>query len=258
MICEELKEMYELYAMGVSDDPERSEINSHLAQGCVTCTKGVKHAFETVSIIGTTAFDVAPPTRLRARVMASIRSEPAKHSFWNLPYVWMGLAAALAMVALGLWNREVGMDRSLEEARQQISALSQTQERDQSTIRRVNAALNFLNQPETRLVTTSGKAIELPPKARVFVNAKTGVLMMAGNLPKLGPGKIYEMWLIPKGGAAPVPAGLFQSDESGTAMHLRAGTVDLASTAAVAITVEPESGSAAPTTTPILVMGLSD
>ncbi len=256
MTCEELKEMYELYAMGVSDDPERDEITEHLGRGCDACTAGVKRAFETVSLIGTTAFEVAPPPRLRARVLASVSATDKPQRFWNIQYAWMGLAAGLAAVALGLWNKEVGMDRSLEEARQQIAALSQTQERDQSTVKRLQAAMTFLNEPETRLVTV-GKTIELPPKARVFVNRNSGVLMMASNLPKLSAGRIFELWLIPKGGS-PVPAGLFHADETGTAVHLRAGAMDIASTAAVAISVEPESGSTAPTTTPILVVGLTE
>ena len=255
MMCEELKEMYELYAMGVSDDPERSEIAAHLARGCNTCTQGVKLALETVSFLGSITPIVEPPARLRARVLAIAANEPKAKRFWNWQQAWMAAAAALALVSLGLWNQLIGIDRSLDEARQQVLAMTESQEKDRATIQRTRGALNFLNQPETRLVTSSGSSIELPPKARLFVNKRSGVLLMAGNLPKLGPGKIYEMWLIPKGGA-PVPAGLFQPDETGTAMHIRSGEMDIAGTAAVAISVEPESGSAAPTTTPILVMGL--
>jgi anti-sigma-K factor RskA len=80
------------------------------------------------------------------------------------------------------------------------------------------------------------------------------VLLIASNLPAAGPGKIYEMWVIPKGGA-PRPAGLFQSDGM-TGIHILRGPTDraLASGAQsiIAVTVEPEAGSAAPTTTPII------
>ena len=255
MMCEELKEMYELYAMGVSADPEKTEIAEHLSRGCKACTDGVRLAMETVSFLGALAPMVEPPARLRARVLAIAAAQPKPSRFWNWQHAWMGVAASLALVSLGLWNHMIGMDRSLDEARQQVLAMTESQERDRAIIQRARGALNFLNQAETRLVTSSGTSIELPPKARVFVNKRTGVLLMAGNLPKLGPGKIYEMWLIPKGGA-PVPAGLFQPDETGTALHLRPGEMDVASTAAVAISVEPEAGSSAPTTTPILVMGL--
>jgi anti-sigma-K factor RskA len=82
------------------------------------------------------------------------------------------------------------------------------------------------------------------------------VLFIASNLPRTPAGKIYEMWLIPKG-AKPVPAGLFQSQDDGEAMHVRTGTVDVASTAAVAVTLENEAGADQPTTTPLIVAALT-
>jgi anti-sigma-K factor RskA len=63
------------------------------------------------------------------------------------------------------------------------------------------------------------------------------------------------MWVIPKGGK-PVPAGLFQSAADGTAMHVLTGPVDVAGTAAVAVTLEPEAGVPQPTSTPIIAAGL--
>jgi anti-sigma-K factor RskA len=64
------------------------------------------------------------------------------------------------------------------------------------------------------------------------------------------------MWVIPKG-QNPLPAGLFRSDETGNAIHLQPGPVDAGSIAAVAVSVEPESGSAQPTTKPIIVAAMS-
>jgi anti-sigma-K factor RskA len=63
------------------------------------------------------------------------------------------------------------------------------------------------------------------------------------------------MWLIPKA-AKPVPAGLFQSQDDGNAMHIRPGTVDIASVAAIAVTVENQSGADQPTTQPLIVASL--
>jgi anti-sigma-K factor RskA len=60
------------------------------------------------------------------------------------------------------------------------------------------------------------------------------------------------MWVIPKGGK-PVPAGLFQSESDGTAMHIQRGSVDLSATAAVAVTMEDEAGAQEPTS-PILIV----
>jgi anti-sigma-K factor RskA len=62
------------------------------------------------------------------------------------------------------------------------------------------------------------------------------------------------MWTIPKEGA-PRPAGVFQSDMQATAMHIFSGPVD-PTLAVVAVTIEPESGSAAPTMPLVLSAGL--
>jgi anti-sigma-K factor RskA len=77
-------------------------------------------------------------------------------------------------------------------------------------------------------------------------------MLIASNLPAPAAGRAYAMWVIPKG-QSPRPAGVFRPDANGSAVHLQTGPVDLDATAAFAITEEPESGSAAPTTTPFLV-----
>ena len=84
------------------------------------------------------------------------------------------------------------------------------------------------------------------------MNPKGGVLLLASNLPAAPEGKIYEMWVIPKAGN-PVPAGLFQSDAEGTALHMQKATVDLAATKAVAVTLEPAGGVPQPTSQPLIV-----
>ncbi len=110
---------------------------------------------------------------------------------------------------------------------------------------RVLQALSFLNRPETRQVGF-GKSARHP-----YLNPSSGILLISSNLPRFDPGKIFEMWVIPKGGA-PRPAGLFKSNPDGTAVHILAGAVDLASLSAVAVTIEPEAGSPGPTSTPII------
>ncbi|MBV9268755.1 MAG: anti-sigma factor, partial [Acidobacteriaceae bacterium] len=58
-------------------------------------------------------------------------------------------------------------------------------------------------------------------------------------------------------GAAPVPAGLFRPNESGTAVHVYQEPVNIQQIAAVAVTVEPSQGSLAPTTQPFLVVPIA-
>ena len=112
---------------------------------------------------------------------------------------------------------------------------------------------------EKTLVTTEasfGGVQPKPPQGKVFVNPSRGVLLIASNLPRTPADKIYEMWIIPKA-AKPVPAGLFQSQDDGNAMHVQPGMVDVSSTAAIAVTVENQAGADQPTTQPLIVAPLA-
>jgi anti-sigma-K factor RskA len=242
MTCEELKESYELYALGVLDGEEKSEMDAHLGRGCAECRKNLNEALAMNAVVLSLAPEAAPPARLKRRILAGVGIERTQ---WG----WAALLAAACMMVIAVWLSvlERGRAGELADARQMILQISG--ERD-----RMQQALSFLNQPETQQVGF-GKGQAAPPRGNVFVNPRSGVLLIASNLPDLTAGRTYEMWVIPKGGA-PRPAGLFQS-VSGTALHILAGPVDVASLGAVAVTVEPQSGSPAPTTTPIIVAPVS-
>ena len=45
MNCNELREHYELYAIGVADEPERTEIRAHLERHCEVRGPGKTAAF---------------------------------------------------------------------------------------------------------------------------------------------------------------------------------------------------------------------
>jgi hypothetical protein len=235
MKCEELRDQYELYAMGAASDPERGEIQEHLDRGCEVCTAGVKRARLLVARLGAAAPPAAPSPHLRRRILASVGS--GKRGYGLAP--WLAFAASLFMVAaLYFGSRQ----RSAEE---EIAAL-RVQMREQSVqLTRLNEAMAIMNSPNTREAAFGTGA-----KGKVFVNPAGGVLLMASNLWPAPPGKAYEMWIIPKGGK-PAPAGMFQSNPDGTAMHVQTGTV--AADVTVAVTLENETGAAQPTSPPLIV-----
>jgi Uncharacterized protein conserved in bacteria len=222
MNCEELREDYELHALGLLDQPERAELEAHLARGCAACSQGMKRAMAMNAAIYAITPEVEVPKRLRKKVLAAVGVEQTN---------WMsisGWTVALATVLIAMFWVRVP-----DPARQ---------------------ALSLLNEPETKQVVF-GEGQPKPPRGRVFIHATRGVLLLASNLPQAEAGKTYELWVIPKGGA-PKPAGLFQSDKSGNALYLSSGPVDVNQTGAVAVTLEPEAGSPAPTSTPIIVAAL--
>ena len=242
MTCDELSDLYELYALGAVEDDDRVELDAHMSRECPHCTAGVRKALALNAVMISLVPEMDPPKQLRERILASVGARKQSGFAW-WP-VWALASAGLLVATLTLSYREQGVIGQLAEARQVITRQSLDLEKSKQI-------LSFLDQPETRQVGFDGKTTR-PPRGNFFVNSKAGVLMIAQNLPKLERGRIYQMWVIPKG-ANPRPAGLFQADDAGNAVHLISGAVDLANMGAVAISVEPEAGSLQPTTTPIIV-----
>ena len=231
MTCEDLRDSYELYTLGLLEGEEKREVEEHLGRNCVVCQKNLRDALGVNALMLSQAPEVVPPSRLRRRVLASVGMERAG---WG----WVAALAAAGLLIVTLWlSLEMrNTDRELTEARRTLQ--QSVADRD-----RLEQAFTFLNQPETRQVNF-GQGQPAPPRGNFFLNPRMGVLLIASNLPALPAGKAYEMWVIPKGGA-PRPAGLFQSGTQGTALHILTGPVDPNVT--VAVTVEPDSGSPAPT-----------
>ena len=240
MTCEDLRDSYELYSLGLLEGEEKREVEEHLARNCAVCQKHLKDALAVNALMLSQVQEVVPPSRLRRRVMSSVGMERAG---WG----WVAALAAACSLIVALWLgvEKRTTDRTLATAR---TTLQQTlADRD-----RLEQAFTFLNQPETRQVKF-GQGQPTPPRGNFFLNSRMGVLLIASNLTALPAGKAYEMWLIPKGGA-PRPAGLFQSSPQGDAMHILTGTVD--SNVTLAVTVEPASGSPAPTSSVLFSAGI--
>ncbi len=245
MNCDQLREHYELYTLGIAEEPERGEIRDHLNRGCEVCGAGVKRAVETTVLVGASVPSAQPSAQLRRRILASVGSEQGRFGLAWTPVVAMAALLLVVAAYFAVNNRRNANDAA--RLRDQISA--QTVE-----IVRLTEAFAILSGPSTTEASFGGQQPR-PPHGKVFVSPSRGVLLIASNLPRTPADKIYEMWIIPKG-AKPVPAGLFQSQDDGSAMHVRAGIVDLASTAAVAVTVENEAGADQPSVQPLIVAPL--
>lgn len=239
MSCDQLRELYELYTLGMVEADERAEIEAHLGRGCAACRKSLGDALAVNAVLMASVPEIRPPARLKRRLLASLGVQP---SGW----AWAAALAAACMLVVALWLSDQERRRANELAQTRGEMMQVAAERD-----RMLQALTFLNQPGTRQIGfTKG------PQGNVFLNPSRGVLLIGSNLPQLAPGKVFEMWLIPKG-AAPRPAGLFTANPDGTAVHVLSGTMDFSSLDMVAVTVEPESGSPGPTTAPIIAASIS-
>ncbi|MCX6595399.1 MAG: anti-sigma factor [Acidobacteria bacterium] len=247
MTNEELNEQYELFVLGVAEPEVADEIRAKLAAGDPEVTQGVALARELVAGLAFTAPEVDPPDHLRKKIVAAVSHEPQTFPRWF--WVWATATALVTVVAFNFWQREQKKGAEVAEMRQLLIAQS-------AELKTVSQLLEFLNEPELKL-TTFGTAQPAPPRGRVLVSPNKGVLLLVSNLPPAAQGRIYQMWLVPKQGG-PVPMGLFQTTAQGTALHVRPGTVDLASAAAIAVSLEPEAGSTAPTTTPFIIAPVAE
>ena len=159
---------------------------------------------------------------------------------------WLAAAVVLLMMSTVYF---VGRER---EYAKELARVRERLRQQTIELTRMNEAFVIINGLETK--EAAFKAGQL--KGKVYLHPTNGVLLIASNLPQAPAGKVYEMWMFPKGGK-PVPAGLFQPESGGSAIHLQLGAVDLGTTSAVAVTLENEGGAAQPTTTPVIVAAVA-
>lgn len=222
MICRELREFYELYAMDALEKDTHSALHEHLDRNCPVCTRGVQRAVVSTSLLGTLPLPGVPPRKLKKRILVSLGAATPELR-------WLPLLATLALCA-GIATAALAV-KSLRQERQ----------------------LTQLQQEAGMLRLPGARQLEFPG-GRAVVHPDGGVLLIFPKLAPAASGRSYELWVIPKG-QAPVPSGLFQASGSGATTYLRPGP--LARTAsAIAVSIEPASGSSAPTTKPIFVASL--
>lgn len=232
MTCEELKPDYTAYALGIADDPERTEIREHLERKCPVCVPGVASAMTTVAAMTGAVKLVDPPKNLRRRVSALVDPgqlpSTSKWS-WSSLFPW---AITAVLSALLLY-------------------VSGPARRPASDLARLQAAVEIINDPATRDVTFG--ETQKPSRGRVFVSPGKGVVFIGASMPRLAAGRIFQLWIIPATGK-PESAGIFAPREDDTAVYVH--PVPSTGASAVAVTVEPEGGSEQPTTTPFIVAKL--
>jgi hypothetical protein len=243
MTCDELRPDYLLYALGVLEEPERSEVRTHLGRGCEACLAGLREARALAFAMGSSVDGPSAPRRLRGRILAAAGGVPERR--WNWLTAWVA-AGGTALVAAGLMLYQArGFRAELAEAQIEIG-------RSGAAAAAMRQAFDLIQAPETREVTF-GVGQPAPPRGRVFFHP-SGVLLIASRLPAPPPGKTYEMWIIR--GGKPAAAGLFSSNPSGNAIHLYRPPTPPAESDVVAVTLEAAGGVAAPTSTPIIVAPL--
>jgi anti-sigma-K factor RskA len=251
-----------LYVAGALPPAEAEEFERHLS-GCDRCKAEVAASRLMTAELSLVVAE-SPPPSLRAAVLAAISQvpqvpaasrsgegpdsaapetppassrpatvTPLHRSSARMPAL---LAAAAVIAALGFggwaWQSREAANREVQQASQQASQLA-----------------DLLSARDVKMVTGRGVASGMTGTVVLSPSRRQAVLV-ASHLPPLPDGKVYEAWTIKK---APVPAGTFTAADAKSLVPLPASALAAQS---VAITVEPEGGSAKPTTDAIFTVNI--
>lgn len=245
-------ELAEVYALDALSPAERTAIEDHILSAPQperdAFDKRVRQARETLAVTFTA--EEEPPAGLFDRIMAQLPAQPDTHPLAASPVHghasepggaagtddlaaarlrreerrrtpgfrnWLVGVAAAAVIALG----GVGVGAYVANQNDPLNQVMQAQDVRQATV--------DVSGGGTATVSIS--------------SSKDAVVVKMNGVPAPPAGKVYQMWLIPKDGSAPVSQGLMDAE----ALSKPAVVKGIHSAASLGITVEPAGGSASPT-----------
>lgn len=254
-----------LYSMQALTSAENAEVQAHL-NTCAACRSALADVFTDVSLIGLSVSQQSLPEGARQRFLATVGNTPqvastAAHAAQDTNPTparyrqktgpgWFGwiTAAAAILVAFYLVHHSFDLQHQLDRNRDQITLLS-------AQAARAQELMDALTSPEAKQVTLTETKQPAQPVGHATYLTKSGALIfVASNLHPVPQDKTYELWLIPANGKAPIPAGLFRPDSTGSASVVLPSLPEGVEAKAFGVTVEVAQGASAPTL-PIVMAG---
>jgi anti-sigma-K factor RskA len=168
----------------------------------------------------------------------------------------MFIAASLVAIgSVGLFLKSMGERDRLRDSLRVASAEGGTRALALDSLRAAVAdrdrMIANLTGPNVAVMTLAS-ADPASPSGRMFWDqAHDAWVFVAHNLARPKAGRTYQLWLVTP--TAKISAGTFTPGATGDAIVRATYALPKDQLAAVAVTDEPESGSAQPTTTPFLV-----
>ncbi|CAN5611479.1 anti-sigma factor [soil metagenome] len=241
------------------DDTEHQELDRHLAS-CGPCRHLRADLDDVVGDLALAAPELRPPAGLRGEVLAALRTPvkpdlpvvgpvtPAKPVVMpRRPGTWgaIGLAAVLGIVAVGLGARIVQVTDEVTGAR---AAVVEAQQR----IAAQDAAMALVADPAHRIASLHAEPVAPVASAvAIFRPGTTEAYLMANDLPATPVGYVYQLWFADATGVHAL--GTFHHDGEGP--FIASFGVDLSTSAAAMVTLEPEGGAQGGEPGPQVVFG---
>ena len=245
--AEEFDTLIDLYAIGMLE-PEDSGAVERYAAAHPDGQKRLDAALSDISLLALLAPGIAPPGRLRTRLMDFVRAETTNSqstvSWWKrlfpspLPGA-LGAAsfASLAFVVTLSWALNMQSQLNVRTA-----APTPVSESNQN----VSSGYGSVHPVSMRKLAGS----DIAPGARGWLYmdpTDVNALLVTYQLPQLPAGKSYQLWLVNPETNQRISGGVFEVDAEGYGWLRIASPQVLSSFQRVGITVEPLKGSPGPT-----------
>jgi hypothetical protein len=254
---EAMLESVALYALGVLPRAEAAFVVSFIANDDEARREyeDLRAAADAIAHSAQEPVDSARSARMKERLLARVRSDAAagtvvaRRSSAAYPaWLWgTGLAAAAAIVfSLVTVVSDIGVRGDLATAQRRTATLQQQLAQNERTAARDRQALADLIAPDAKRYQVANGSVILR-RDRLYV--------ALSNLAPPPKGHVYQTWTAPKGSTTMIPGRTFLPNPGGvTVVPL---PVDASRVGVVAVSVEPEGGSKAPTSTPTFVRPLT-
>ncbi|HLX25935.1 MAG TPA: anti-sigma factor [Candidatus Cybelea sp.] len=250
-----------VYALGAMPAAEAQRVRDHMAT-CAECREEYALLKAAVAAVGQSAETPAadapscPSTLLKPRIMRAIRetikpavqavpTSPARDNRSILRPAYLVAAACLAIAVVSSIT-DIVLTGQLKQAQTEIARLS---------TRSTTLAANLADTRTTLADLVDADSKHYPINGGEVVTHVGRVYVAMHELPQLPHGKVYQAWTLAKGAKKVAPSVTFVPNARGVAVI--AIPIDARSTAAVALSVEPEGGSKQPTTKPIALVPLT-
>jgi anti-sigma-K factor RskA len=241
-----------LYAMGTLDEPASPELRAHLA-GCEECRRELDALRGDLALLALSATGPQPPQRSRQRLQAAI-SEEQRPSFEpeDVPVMrrlfprWLTLAPAAIAVVLAATSLGLLLEvQKLKEGNNKAFAELQRVKQEAAYAKEV---LAMFTDPKAQQITLVAAKTAPPAHIKtIYQKDKGHILVLASSLAPIPDDKVYQLWMLPASGGAPMPLGTFHIDNHGNGMMLDTMEAEGVEAAGFAVTVEPVGGSKTPT-----------
>ncbi|HEX9228917.1 MAG TPA: anti-sigma factor [Arthrobacter sp.] len=255
-------DLAELYALNAVDDAERAAIERYFASAQqaerTAFDERVRQARETLATSFTA--EEEPPAGLLDRIMATLPAQapaavPATHPVQDPAAVPPVVARPVRESPELSVTDELGAARKRRDERRRPQGMRNWLVGVAAAAFialggvGVGAYVANLNDPLNQVLQAGDvrqATVDVTGGGTATVSVSTSkdaIVVKMNDVPAPPPGKVYQMWLIPKDGSAPVSQGLMDAE----ALSKPAVVKGISSAAALGITVEPTGGSTSPT-----------